>query len=161
MKKTLKKLIYGIVGAVTGILLALIFAWPRVEPSDLYKKYESRSDLNVDFFKDYKVDDSTSVDVTILTAKDSAAWVSLMADFGVKEYFVQSYFCSLKDGTRIVMELLCDSNDPKKSIIADTVSYYDFVIYTSDEMSLFIFHRVSNDEADIIASKKTRETFHR
>ena len=152
---------YCIVGALLGILMALLLTWPHVETSDLYKKYESRQDMNVDYVKGYYIDDSTEVNITIITAKDSAAWVSLLEDFALNDYFIQSYFESIREGAQIVMQLPRERNNPQKQVVPQEVPAYDLGIYTSDDMSLYVFHVESGKQANAIATKKIKETFHK
>ena len=61
--------------------------WPRTVPFDqcgeIYQKYADREDIDVTFVKDYKVNDTVFVDVTMVEAKDSAAWALLCVDFDV------------------------------------------------------------------------------
>ena len=75
------------------IFLAIIFValavrlWPRTIPfdqcSDLYKQYANVEGIDATFIKDYKVNDTVFVDVTLLEAKDSADWATLKKDFEV------------------------------------------------------------------------------
>lgn len=59
--------------------------WPRSVPydlcSDIYKHYAGVEGIDASFIKDFKVNDSVFVDVTLLEAKDSASWAVLMHDF--------------------------------------------------------------------------------
>ena len=69
-----------------GVALAVIL-WPRTVPvdqcSDLYKHYANVEGIDATFIKDYKVNDTVFVDVTLLEATDSVIWTSLKKDFDV------------------------------------------------------------------------------
>ena len=70
------------------VLVALaVRLWPRTIPfdqcSDLYKRYAAVDGVDATFIKDYKVNDSVFVDVTLLEATDSAGWATLKKDFEV------------------------------------------------------------------------------
>ncbi len=72
--------------AVLGVALA-VRLWPRTVPfdqcSDLYKHYANVEGIDATFIKDYKVNDTVFVDVTLLEATDSVIWTSLKKDFDV------------------------------------------------------------------------------
>lgn len=65
----------------------LILGWPRTVPfdqcSDLYKQYVAVEGINATYIKDYKVNDTVFVDVTLLEAIDSTGWDILKRDFEV------------------------------------------------------------------------------
>ena len=70
------------------VLVALVVRlWPRIVPfdqcSDLYKQYANVEGIDATFIKDYKVNDTVFVDVTLLEAIDSVGWVTLKKDFEV------------------------------------------------------------------------------
>ena len=70
------------------VLVALaVRLWPRTIPfdqcSDVYKRYAAVDGVDATFIKDYKVNDTVFVDVTLLEATDSVGWVTLKNDFGV------------------------------------------------------------------------------
>ena len=60
--------------------------WPRTVPfdqcSEIYQKYASMENVKASFIKDYKVNDTVFVDVTLLEATDSM-WHTLMKDFNI------------------------------------------------------------------------------
>ncbi len=66
---------------------AVVILWPRTVPlqecSEIYQKYANVEDVSASFIKDYKVNDTVYVDVTLLEAVDSAGWVTLKKDFEV------------------------------------------------------------------------------
>lgn len=70
------------------VLVALaVRLWPRTVPfdqcSDLYKQYVAVEGINATYIKDYKVNDTVFVDVTLLEAIDSTGWDILKKDFEV------------------------------------------------------------------------------
>lgn len=83
-----KKIIYPtllflvIAGVAIGVRL-----WPRTVPdaqcSELYEKYAEVEGIRATFIKDYCVNDSVTVDVTVLEAKDSARWQQMLDDFNI------------------------------------------------------------------------------
>ena len=78
------------VGIALLIELAAITLWkrwywffPSHSVSELYTKYAGTEGLNVAFVKDYRVNDTVFVDVTMLEARDTAIWNRLLKDFNI------------------------------------------------------------------------------
>ena len=83
-----KQLILPAVIFLAIVLVALaVRLWPRTVPfdqcSDVYQRYAAVDGVVATFIKDYKVNDTVFVDVTLLEAKDSAIWTTLKKDFEV------------------------------------------------------------------------------
>lgn len=83
-----KQLILPAIIFLAIVLVALaVRLWPRTVPfdqcSDLYQRYAAVDGVVATFIKDYKVNDTVFVDVTLLEAKDSAFWTTLKKDFEV------------------------------------------------------------------------------
>lgn len=83
-----KQLILPAIIFLAIVLVALaVRLWPRTVPfdqcSDVYKRYAAVDGVDATFIKDYKVNDTVLVDVTLLEAKDSVGWATLKKDFEV------------------------------------------------------------------------------
>lgn len=90
--KTPKKIrrFWLLVGIILLVELAAITLWKRWywffstgQVSEVYTKYAGTDGINVAFFKDYRINDTVFVDVTLLEAKDSVIWTTLKKDFEV------------------------------------------------------------------------------
>ena len=68
-----------------GLILGLPRTVPFDQCSDLYKQYAAVKGINATYIKDYKVNDTVFVDVTLLEAKDSAGWENLKNHFEVSD----------------------------------------------------------------------------
>ena len=71
------------------VLVALaVRLWPRTVPfdqcSDLYKQYANVEGIDATFIKDYKVNDTVFVDVTLLVATTDSAWLLIQHDFNLE-----------------------------------------------------------------------------
>lgn len=66
---------------------AVVIFWPRTVPfeqcSEIYQKYANVEKVKASFIKDFKVNDTVFVDVTLLEAIDSTGWDILKTDFKV------------------------------------------------------------------------------
>ncbi|MCR4815772.1 MAG: hypothetical protein K5842_01120 [Bacteroidales bacterium] len=85
-----KQLILPAIIFLAIVLVALaVRLWPRIVPfdlcSDVYKQYANVEGIDATFIKDYKVNDTVFVDVTLLEATDSVSWTTLKKDFEVPD----------------------------------------------------------------------------
>lgn len=68
---------------VAMLLVAIVWAikWERTVPlgqcSRLYQEYADRADVNVSFIKDFYINDSIAVDVTLMQPTTDSAWSAL------------------------------------------------------------------------------------
>lgn len=65
------------------IVVSLPNVVPKDNCSDLYRQYAGAEGIKATFVKDYRVNDSITLDVTILEARDSAGWAGLLKDFDI------------------------------------------------------------------------------
>ena len=80
---------------ITILVCLLILGWggavlllPQVVPfdqcSEVYKRYADMDGVDATFIKDYKVNDSVFVDVTLLVATTDSAWLLIQHDFNLE-----------------------------------------------------------------------------
>ncbi len=81
--------VFFIILAVALGVITLIYRWHRIFPthevSEIYSRYAKEEGIDAAFVKDYRVNDTITVDVTLLEATDSAGWTMLKEDFGIVE----------------------------------------------------------------------------
>ena len=94
------------VGVALLIELAAIMLWkrwywffPTHAVSEVYSRYAGTDGLNVVFLKDFQVNDTLFLDVTLLEAKDSAGWATLKRDF------------EIQDPPPVIQQLIDNGND--------------------------------------------------
>lgn len=138
---------------------AAVLLLPQVVPfdqcSDVYKRYADMDGVDATFIKDYKVNDTVFVDVTLLETKDTALWDSLCKDFGIalfsmypKEYReIMSIEHSF--GQRVI----------KDTIVLENDSLYkeNLIIFSHINMSMCIFHKINDSQYDAIVNEKHKE----
>ena len=56
---------------------------PAEECGEVYCRYSNRDDLKVSFLKDFRINDSVFVDVTLLEATDSVGWNKLVEELNL------------------------------------------------------------------------------
>ena len=137
----------------------LILGWPRTVPldqcSDVYKRYADMDGVDATFIKDYKINDTVFVDVTLLETKDMALWDSLCTDFGIAS--ITKFPIEFRDN-------LTASNSYSLRVIKDSadsdcgVEYRKYVIiFSYSRMTMCIFHNVDNNQYTAIIEKETKE----
>lgn len=134
------------------VLVALaVRLWPRTVPfdqcSDVYKRYAAVDGVDATFIKDYKVNDTVFVDVTLLEATDSAGWTTLKKDFEVPNPSpnVQQFIDNGED--LIYVKLI------PKSTTTDTLlnSYPNNVLAISHlNRTLTVFHIKNKEELNAV-----------
>lgn len=67
---------------------AVVLLLPQVVPfdqcSEVYKRYADMDGVDATFIKDYKVNDTVFVDVTLLEATTDSAWLLIQHDFNLE-----------------------------------------------------------------------------
>lgn len=82
MRRTLTGLLLLFVALAT-LAAAQLVRKPDSALAPLYDRYRHREGLRTALIADYRVDDSTAVDLLMLTATDSAAWQWMMQEFNL------------------------------------------------------------------------------
>ncbi|MBQ3949298.1 MAG: hypothetical protein II661_02385 [Bacteroidales bacterium] len=127
----------------------------KSELSEVYNRYKDRSDLRVAFVKDYRIDDSTTVDVTTLTAKDSASWESLMREMNKPESLIELMRKAVDEGRYNVTGYYCEVEHPELTTpYKEGNSWY--VILNPTERTIYIY-QLSNCKARSIIKNKLKE----
>ena len=134
------------------VLVALaVRLWPRTIPfdqcSDVYKRYAAVDGVDATFIKDYKVNDTVFVDVTLLEAKDSVGWATLKKDFEVPNPPPVAHQLIDNGEDLIGVKLI------PKSTTTDTIlnSNPNNVLAISHlKRSLIVFHTKNNDEVHAV-----------
>ena len=125
--------------------------------SEVYHRYEHRDDLKVGFVKDYRIDDSTTVDVTTLTAKDSAGWEALLREMNVNELTIVKQRKTVEEGNAIVSEYYCAKNHPEKRVSLKECMNFDLVIYSYFEKTIYVFNAKTQEQGRRIQAHKNNE----
>lgn len=114
---------------------------PRTVPfykcSDEYKKYSRVDGVEASFIKDFRINDTLTVDVTMLKAVDSIGWETLLSDFDIKtppDVFLQRIYNG--EDLIICKSIFANdtthnpSSDPKtKAIIATSHLNHRLIIF--------------------------------
>ena len=128
------------------------------ECSEVYRRYKDRDDFSVAFIKDYRIGDSITVDVTTITAPDSASWEALLRDMNVNETTIEFTRMALKEGNAPVTEYRCEIGHPENHINDDRADLW-LVVMMHIEKTAYIFEVTTETQATIIQSRKVKEAY--
>ena len=65
--------------------------------SEVFKRYEHAPGIEADYIRNYPVNDTLRLDMTILVAEDSLAFVELLRDFGKSEDAIHTVMTNVVD----------------------------------------------------------------
>lgn len=141
--------------------MAVIKYWPRIKPdkevSELYSRLAQRGDLTVSFIKAFHIGDIT-VDVTVVTAKDSAGWERLQEEVNVPQPIIDDHREEMRKGNYPVVIYYCEKNRPETRTTTKSESF-DYVFLSSRDMTLYAFDVKSLEQAKAINHLKINENF--
>ena len=150
----------GIAVVCEALIICLAFRWnylfPSGEVSEVYARYQNVDGIDVSYIKDYKVNDTVFVNVTILEAKDSATWSLISRDLKLPPP---------PDIPEEVKDLYDPSNAfcyyvMKKDSIDNaggSARNRDICIHSTAKRTICIFHNVTDKQIDAILYKNLDE----
>ena len=134
---------------------AVLVLTPRTVPFDecspLYRQYAGHEDIEATFVKDYPVDDTTLVDVTLLQATTDSAWEKLCIAFTPYEFSDSiDYINKLVHDTSSVTFWTVSKDDHRVKVIPATANDFDFIALTAKVKSIGIFHINNKSQYEVI-----------
>ena len=130
--------------------------FPSGEVGEVYRRYCNRDDVRVEFFKDFRINDSITVDVTTLTAKDSASWEALLREMNKSEGVIKRMREAVNEGVYMLSEYNCEIGHPEKRVPFKAGCSW-FVLLNPTEKTIYIFHILNREQVHIIIQNKVRE----
>ena len=112
--------------------------------SDVYTRYEKYGNLSVSFIKNYRVNDTVCVDVTLLEAKDSIGWNILCKDFYIPVLDSASQK-KVDDGEDLIFSARLNKNDLSQPV-KDTSDESVIRAFSYLHKNVCIFHTRNKDE---------------
>ena len=108
----------AVLAALTAVAVAAAVLVPRMGVSDLYRRYEGNPHLDVTYLRNFPVNDTLAVDVTMLQARDDEGWDTLRADFRIPELpeHVQKRIAEGKDLTGVSLVPKSDPTLPMDTV---------------------------------------------
>lgn len=125
---------------------AVVVFWPRQAGSEEYRHYSEMEGVKASYFKDFRINDTLTVDVTLLEAEDSDSWETLVSDFNVPELPLK-FKEKIRNGEDVILsKFIMDSIQT-----ASSFGMLNAVIVTSFlSRTLTIFHITTDEELHAI-----------
>lgn len=148
-----------IVLAMTGMLAAGAAIGggrelPLSQCSDLYRQYAGRTDIQATFVKDFHVNDSVALDVTLLTATDSLGWAVLRRDFSLPDEVIEVQEMTNK---RSVNFFLAPKNNYSAPMDTTDICNNDLVTMCVKDRTVMVFDIKNRNQITAIMLYKIRE----
>lgn len=126
---------------VSAVFTVGIAAWrytiPMRHVSDLYHRYEHTDGIAASYIHNYPVNDSLTLDVTLLEATTDSGWAVLVRDFEMDELSPQLQML-IDRGENLVFSRLIPKSKPSASAENDVLAYS----YATRSVSIF---HIAND----------------
>ena len=138
-----------------GVVLALLPRCPMPwQCSKLYWQYRGQEGIAASYVKQYPVDDTTLVDVTLLHATTDSAWEKLCIAFTPYEFSASSeYINKLVHDTSSVTFWTVSKDDHHVKVIPATANDFDFIALTAKMNSICIFHTKNKEQLRAMMDK--------
>lgn len=137
-----------------GAVLLLPQVVPFDQCSDVYKRYADMDGVDATFIKDYKVNDTVFVDVTLLEAQTDSAWTILQTDFDVP--IIPEEYRELVASSNSVDFWLASKDNPKDR--KDTIiSHNDIIVMSRQMQTICICHIENKHQAIAIMNRETHD----
>ena len=156
---TLVTLLCLLLAAGAAVLVLTPRTVPFDECSPLYRQYAGQEGIKASYVRDYPVDDTTLVDVTLLRATTDSAWESLCIAFTPYEFSDSSeYIHNLIHDTTSVTFRVVSKDDYRVKVTPATANNFDFFTLTAMQKSICIFHTKNNEQLCPIMDKMVTQT---
>lgn len=130
---------------------AAVILWPRTVPlqecSEIYQKYAKQPMIKASFIQDFIINDTVSVNVTLLQSIDSVGWATLRKDFNIPKLDSEMQQL-INNGDEMVFTIQVDKHD-YSHIIKGYSPDVELLAISYLMKSVCIFH--VNDEDEIHA----------
>lgn len=132
--------------------------WPRTVPFDqcsvAYQTYANQPGIRAAFIKDYRINDTVKVNVTLLEAQTDSAWTILQTDFNVQ--IIPEEYRELVASSNSVDFWLASKDNPKDR--TDTIiSHNDIIVMSRQMQTICICHIENKHQAIAIMNRETHD----
>lgn len=158
--------LFWTVGAVLAVLMvagvAAAVLVPRLLPlgdeGSLYRRYRNMPGIEATYLKDFPIDDTLAVDVTMLRALDDEGWETLRKDFNIKPIpdILQE---ELNNGRDIIVVRMVPKSDPTQSMDTTDLSKNNVIGISNLQHSISIFNTDNESQQDAIMNYNFRSKY--
>ena len=149
-------ILLSVAALVAALVTVAVMLRRYSQTSEVYRRYAQRDDLKVGFVKDYRINDTLAVDVTTITANDSASWEALLREMNKSEYIINQMRKAVEKGRYSLSEYYCEIGHPENRIPFDENGCWLVFTYPT-EKTIYVFHIENHDQAKTIIGNKVKE----
>ncbi len=162
---------FAVALAVALLAITVVHNWHRIFPegrvSQVYVRASAVEGIEASFVEDYRLNDTITLDVTLLEAKDSAAWQWLCEELGItsldvfppeiKALFMrpQAFEMLYIEPDTTIMQLENEHLSEVDSL--PTIELHDVCAFNRYERMACVFHLCDENTMAVIVHKKTKE----
>ena len=147
-----------IMGLLTMLSTRCPLPW---QCSKLYWQYRGQEGIEAFYVRDYPVDDTTLVDVTLLQATTDSAWVSLCLKSLPYDYY--DYPEDKRENVihgNSVTQYISSKDDIRTKVIPADTNNYNLVFINARQKYIVIFHTENKTQVSILLDKITSYMLH-
>ena len=127
------------------LILLLMATLPLCAQSDAYLHYSQYPNLDVAFVEAFRIDDTTTLDVTVILAKDSATLFWMIEEFNLTEIYNHAVSRQKHLNPRYLIARQVSKADPSCRVTKLVDGEYDFLSFSIYYKRIIIFH-VQNEQ---------------
>ena len=144
---------------IMGLLTILSTRCPLPwQCSKLYWQYRGQEGIEAFYVRDYPVDDTTLVDVTLLQATTDSAWVSLCLKSLPYDYPEDKRENVIHSNS--VTQYFSSKDDIRTKVIPADTNNYNLVFINARQKYIVIFHTENKTQVSILLDKITSYMLH-
>lgn len=125
--------------------------------SETYLKYKDVPGVDATFVKDFAINDSVCVDVTILKATDEDGWAMLQKDYDIKPYTKEVLDILEKSGGVNKVDMRYIAKETNCTHRDSTLSYNDIVAISRDDYMVAVFSIDRQEQAKAVFKHQIKE----
>ncbi len=142
-----------------GVVLALIPCSPMPwQCSKLYWQYRGQEGIEASYVRDYPIDDTTLVDVTLLRATTDSAWVSLGSNT-IPYCYLENEISSKLYGNNIT-QWIASRDDIRFTVVPTDTTSYNYVLLSAKAKAILVFHTENITQVSLIFNLMTSYLLH-
>ena len=126
--------------------------------SKTYWHYRGQEGIKASYVRNYQVDDTTVVDVTLLHATTDSAWESLCLESLPYDYPDDKKENAIHGNS--VTQYISSKDDIRTTVIPTDTNSYNLVYITAKQKYVIIFHTENKTQLSIILDKITSCMLH-
>ena len=132
------------------LTLLLMVTLPLCAQSDAYLHYSQNPNLDVAFFEKLRIDDTTTVDVTVIIAKDSATWAWMIEEFKLSKEHNLAMSKQWQQNPNAISTRMVQKNDPSQRATKLIPGEFDFETISFFYRRINIYHIINNQQRESI-----------